>query len=222
MWFDIIKNLKGKAKSKGKTLDTSDFKIDIEDNDCNKQLQEWARKLKNYSLLLQERYYDNELMVKHFEVGEDSNYNWAKEFTLYQKPTSQKYLYSRKPYLEEGTYFTYEPVPENIACKAIDMLKKSTTGDRGYDLHGATETAKIGKYEIRVFNYHEYQHNMTGITITIPKEEKLFVNIAWFNGEDINSGEDTFDKDFPIESGKTVFDISGYYEARKFGYSWWK
>jgi hypothetical protein len=42
MWWDILKNAKLSAKGKGKTLDTSDFKINIEDDKCNKQLKEWG------------------------------------------------------------------------------------------------------------------------------------------------------------------------------------
>ena len=44
MWFNIIKNLKGKSKAKGSTLDTSRIKIDTDDNDCKKKLKSyWER-----------------------------------------------------------------------------------------------------------------------------------------------------------------------------------
>lgn len=43
MWWDILKNLKGKAKGKGSTLDASKIKVNIkpeEDNPCKKRLKE--------------------------------------------------------------------------------------------------------------------------------------------------------------------------------------
>jgi hypothetical protein len=217
MWFDIIKNLKGKAKSKGKTLDTSDFKIDIEDNDCNKQLQEWARKLKNYTLLLKERYYDNELMVKHFKVDTNKKDDNMKYFEIHQKQSSQEPpIYPNEPYLYEATHFIYHPVPENVACKAIDMLKKSTTGD-----YRSEDKAEIDGYKIVIENYHEYQDNQTSIRI-IAKDRKKSVRIGWSNGENLDSGSNSFKEDFPRGIGKSVFHVSGFYEAREFGYSWWK
>ena len=43
-WFDILKNLKGKGKAKGKTgtLDTSRIKIDTDDN-CKEELFNWLK-----------------------------------------------------------------------------------------------------------------------------------------------------------------------------------
>ena len=144
MWWDILKNAKLSAKGKGKTIDTSDFKIDIEDNDCNKQLKEWARKIKNYSLLLKERYYDSELMVKHFKVKEEYTEDNRKFFEIHQKQSSQKPpIFSNNPYLYEHTFFRYKPVPENVACKVIDMLKKSTTG-----YYDNIDKAEIDGYKI--------------------------------------------------------------------------
>tara|TARA_R100000734_G_C3313572_1_gene104898 strand:- start:1290 stop:1940 length:651 start_codon:yes stop_codon:yes gene_type:complete len=216
MWWDILKNAKLSAKGKGKTLDTSDFKIDIEDNDCNKQLQEWARKLKNYTLLLKERYYDNELMVKHFKVDENKRDDNVNSFEIHQKQSSQAPpIYPTEYYLYEKTHFRYEPVPENVACKAIDMLKKSTTGDYGSD-----DKAEIDGYKIVIENYHEYQSNSAGIIIMY--EDKRLVAIGWSNGENLTSGSNSFEEDFPRGRGKSAFNVSGFYEAREFGYSWWE
>ena len=39
-WFDILKNLKGKGKSKGSTLDTDRIKINIQDDECKKKILE--------------------------------------------------------------------------------------------------------------------------------------------------------------------------------------
>ena len=38
-WFDILKNLKGKAKGKGSTLDASKIKVNIQDDECKEKLK---------------------------------------------------------------------------------------------------------------------------------------------------------------------------------------
>ena len=55
MWFDIIKNLKRKAKGKGSTLDTSKIKVNVkqleeeEDGPCKKRLRELILKAATYT-----------------------------------------------------------------------------------------------------------------------------------------------------------------------------
>ena len=39
-WFDILKNLKGKARGKGSTLDASKIKVNIKDDECKKKIRE--------------------------------------------------------------------------------------------------------------------------------------------------------------------------------------
>ena len=215
-WWNIVKNLKGKGKAKGSTLDASKIKINIQDGDCNKQLQAWARKLKNYSLLLKERYNGNELLKKHFVVfnlGEQNDRR--KKFTILQKRTSKEYGWNSNAYLYEETDYKYEPVPENVACKAIDMLKKSTTGD--YD---SEDREEIDGYSIVIYNYHEYQSNTASLTIL--KDKMELVVIGWSNGEDLSIGSDSYNEDFDRETPNNVYRVSGYYDARKFGYSWWE
>ena len=174
-WFDILKNLKGKAKGKGSTLDTSRLKVNIQDDNCNKQLQAWARKLKNYSLLLRERYNGNELLKKHFAVFKEEQNDRAKNFTILQKPTSKDFDSGSHAYLYEETYYKYEPVPENVACKAIDMLKKSTTGD-----YGSEDKEEIDGYSIVIDSFYEFQSNTTSLVIS--KDKMQLVVIGWSNG----------------------------------------
>ncbi len=40
MWWDILKNAKLSAKGKGKTLDTSRLKVNIQDDECKKKVRE--------------------------------------------------------------------------------------------------------------------------------------------------------------------------------------
>lgn len=214
-WWNIVKKLKGKGKAKGSTLDASKIKINIQDGDCNKQLQAWARKLKNYSLLLKERYNSNELLKKHFVVSREKQNDRRKKFTILQKRTSKDYGWDSHAYLYEETQHKYEPVPENVACKAIDMLKKSTTGD--YD---SEDREEIDGYSIVIYNYHEYQANTT--LLTIVKDKMELVVIGWSNGEDLSTGTDSYNEDFERGTPNNVYRVSGYYEARNFGYSWWE
>ncbi|MDA8843763.1 hypothetical protein N9O19_05595 [Euryarchaeota archaeon] len=214
-WFDILKNLKGKAKGKGSTLDTSRLKVNIQDDNCNKQLQAWARKLKNYSLLLRERYNGNELLKKHFAVFKEEQNDRAKNFTIRQKPTSKDFDSGSHAYLYEETYYKYEPVPENVACKAIDMLKKSTTGD-----YGSEDKEEIDGYSIVIDSFYEYQSNTTSLVIS--KDKMQLVVIGWSNGEDLSIGNDSYYEDFERGTPNNVYQVSGFYDARKFGYSWWE
>jgi len=214
-WFDILKNLKGKAKGKGSTLDTSRLKVNIQDDNCNKQLQAWARKLKNYSLLLRERYNGNELLKKHFAVFKEEQNDRAKNFTIRQKPTSKDFDSGSHAYLYEETYYKYEPVPENVACKAIDMLKKSTTGD-----YGSEDKEEIDGYSIVIDSFYEFQSNTTSLVIS--KDKMQLVVIGWSNGEDLSAGTDSYYEDFERGTPNNVYQVSGFYDARKFGYSWWE
>ena len=214
-WFDILKNLKGKAKGKGSTLDTSRLKVNIQDDNCNKQLQAWARKLKNYSLLLRERYNGNELLKKHFAVFKEEQNDRAKNFTILQKPTSKDFDSGSHAYLYEETYYKYEPVPENVACKAIDMLKKSTTGD-----YGSEDKEEIDGYSIVIDSFYEFQSNTTSLVIS--KDKMQLVVIGWSNGENLSAGTDSYYEDFERGTPNNVYQVSGFYDARKFGYSWWE
>lgn len=213
-WFDILKNLKGKAKGKGSTLDTSRLKVNIQDDNCNKQLQAWARKLKNYSLLLKERYNGNELLKKHFTVFDDMTHALATRFEIVQKPTSKEYDTSHA-YIYEETYYKYEPVPEKVACKAIDMLNKSTTGD-----YHSEDTEEIDGYRIVIYNYYEYQANTA--LLAIFKDKMELVSIGWSNGEELGQGTDSYWEDFERGTPNNAYRVSGFYDAREFGYSWWK
>jgi len=214
-WFDILKNLKGKAKGKGSTLDTSRLKVNIQDDNCNKQLQAWARKLKNYSLLLRERYNGNELLKKHFAVFKEEQNDRAKNFTILQKPTSKDFDSGSHAYLYEETYYKYEPVPENVACKAIDMLKKSTTGD-----YGSEDKEEIDGYSIVIDSFYEFQSNTTSLVIS--KDKMQLVVIGWSNGEDLSEGTYSYYEAFERGTPNNVYQVSGFYDARKFGYSWWE
>jgi len=223
-WWDILKNAKlsGKAKGKGTSFDASKININIDEDDkCNKKLQEWANKLKNYTLLMEMRFKRMKLLQKHFEIVEDTSSS-LKGVELKQKKTSQKYIYEGIMVgLHESVRFLYNPVPEEVACKAIDMLKKSTTID-DYDVDNSSIDAKGLPYLISVVNRQTYASNLCGLSISV--QGKILVSLSWSNGKNLVTGTNEFNRDLKSDSdkNKNVYHLSGYYEAGKFGYSWWK
>jgi len=132
MWWDILKNAKLSARGKGKTLDTSRLKVNVQDNECNKQLQEWANKLKNYNLLLKKRYNDNQYLKTHFTIISDDIDDTSKDFEIDYNPKSVSPITGGSIF--EYVSYLYNPVPENVACKAIDMLTKSKNSQYSFSV----------------------------------------------------------------------------------------
>ena len=216
MWWDILKNAKLSAKGKGKTLDTSRLKVNVQNNECNKQLKAWADKIKGMPLILKQRYNENKLMQKHFDVNDDEKITEANTTDTPLTVFSLRLKEKRNNYLYEMSYYHYTPVPEKVACKAIDMLKNSTS--TGYD---GGKNVYIDGYQIFVSNLFEYQDN--NVFVVVVKDNLTLIRIGWSNGEDVN-GNDEFYKDFPRGEGtnKDIFSVSGYYDAHKIVYGWWK
>lgn len=217
-WFDILKNLKGKAKGKGSTLDTDRIKINIQDDNCNKQLKAWAYKIKDMPLILKQRYNENKLMQKHFFVTQDLKKTdvFATMFRLQLKDRGFP-LPARMSddYLYEQSYYHYVPVPEKVACKAIDMLKKSVTGD-----YGSEDKETIDGYEIIISNLGEWQDNE--VVLEIDKNGLTYVMLGFSNGEDVVAPNEEFKRDFPKGTTRDIHDASGYYDAQKIMHGWWK
>ena len=145
-----------------------------------------------------------------------------KRVELKQKKTSQKYIYDGLMVgLDESVRFLYNPVPEEVACKAIDMLKKSKTID-DYDVDNSLIDAKGLPYLISVVNRHTYASNRCGLSISV--QGKTLVSLSWSNGENLGTGTDEFNRDLKslTDINKNVYYVSGYYESRDFGYNWWK
>ena len=218
MWFDILKNLKGKGKSKGSTLDASRIKINIQEDECNKQLKAWADKIKGMPLILKQRYNENKLIQKHFFVTKDlkETDSPATKFRLQLKdrgfPLPNSYKYG---YLYEQSYYHYAPVPEKVACKAIDMLKKSETGD-----YGSEDEETIDGYNIIISNLGEWQDNE--VVVDIKKDGLTYIHIGWSNGEDVDAPNEDFKKDFPRGTNRGIFNASGFYDAQNIMHGWWK
>ncbi len=152
MWWDILKNAKLSAKGKGKTLDTSDFKINIEDDKCNKQLKEWADKIEQMSKspILSEAYTYNKWFRKNFipyrqGTTKENGYLNLKYETRNKIGYQPREMFEYPEHeIEESYAWEYSPIPEKVACKAIDMLKAKGKGSKN--------TEVFNGYTISVFN----------------------------------------------------------------------
>lgn len=221
MWWEVLKNAKisGKTKGKGTTLSSDRIKIERPKTDCNMKLQEWANKLKNYDLLMKKRFEKNKLLQKHFDIVKDKTRPQFKKFILKQKGEyANNSPNTRNYHLHENTYFYYNPVPEEVACKAIDMLEKLSNWDGEQ-----TESLEIDgiMYSWLIRMKHDYQDNRAELTILVDGVIKVL--LGWHNGEDTSYGTDEYIRDLKgNQEDNNVYHLSGYYEGTKFGRSWWK
>jgi len=215
LWWDILKNLKGKAKGKGSTLDASKIKVNVQDDECNKQLKAWANKIRNMPLILKQRYNENKLIQKHFFVTQDLKKTDVVA-TMFRLQLKDRATSNRRSdgYLYEQSYYHYAPVPEKVACKAIDMLKNSATGE-----YNSEDIKTIDGYRITVSNVFEYQDNE--VVLEIDKNDLTYVHLGWSNGENVDAPNEEFKKDFP-KPYRGIFTVSGFYEAHEIIYDWWE
>lgn len=153
-WFDILKKLTGKGKAKGSTLDTDRIKINIQDDNCNKKLQEaqvfcaaYAKKIEqvikktikeineNNPPTNAESHSDGRKGTSELRILKEVE----EEITTYRMPTS----------INRGTlavfiYHKYEPINEEAACKVIEMFNSEKAKENNfyeYDSEPRLETS---------------------------------------------------------------------------------
>lgn len=86
------------------------------------------------------------------------------------------------PAIFEYVRVKYEPVPEEVAAKALEFLKTTKSTHRGFMESGDPRPeAKIGEYEIRRDYAHDYENNVNNLRIY--KGDELVVALDWGNGE---------------------------------------
>lgn len=146
-WQDILKNVITQSRVK----EIEDIDIDIEDDDCNRKLQKLANKLKNTKLLLEQTWdkgWDEDKYLQHPEV-QDRAIPFDRDAVLDEERNKEPdfkgfFIKDKKSditILSERLFYTYNPVPEEVACKALEMLKLERTdkyemevGGRMYDI----------------------------------------------------------------------------------------
>ena len=183
--------------------------------DCNKKLEEMANKLSSYKLLLKERW----------EAGWPA---FQESYEILSPDESDVFVltlkdeYSRSSWenwdLNETKNSLFNPIPEEIACKALDILKNH---EETVSEYGTEKTYKFKDWNIKRDLNLDYQRNINSLKIIDP-QGNIQVHLSWGNGEDTRlirkpGTTDTVD----TTSGEyNIYRISGYYDARKFGFSW--
>lgn len=212
-WVDILKNV----ITQGRVKEIEDIDIDIDEDDCNRKLQQMANKLKNYNLLLKQRWEAG--WPKHQEYYEISRDEKDAEFSMFEIKVKREHRgYSTDSYMFESTISIYNPIPEEVACKALELLETAPRTNLEY---GSAQSTTFNGFElIRNFNF-DYQYNVNRLLVIDPQGVEK-IKLGWINGEDTAFVH-------PYGSRRSVnlatgtnnlYVISGYYDAREFGFSW--
>jgi len=150
-WKDILKNV----ITQGRVKEIEDINIDIEDDDCNRELQQLANKLKNIKLLLEQtwdRGWDEDLYRLHPEVNDTDVVDADRDAVLnaerHKDPDSHRFFINDKEsniaIVSERLFYSYNPVPEEVACKALEMLKLERTDK--YEMEVGGRVYEIASY----------------------------------------------------------------------------
>lgn len=212
-WKNILKNV----ITQGRVKEIEDIDIDIEDDECNRKLQKMANKLKNYNLLLEERWKAGwPQYQEYFEIDRDEK---DAEFSMFEiKVKGEHRIYSTDSYMFESTTSIYNPIPEEVACKALELLETAPRTNLEY---GFTQSTIFNGFElIRHFNF-DYQYNVNRLLVIDPQGVEK-IKLGWINGEDTGfihpyGGSQSLNL---AMGSNNIYVKSGYYDAREFGFSW--
>ena len=116
-WKDILKN----AITQGRVKEIEDIDIDIEDDDCKRELQRLANKLKNYKLVVGEKWKDG-WHGKYVGDEKLKHRNFQGENAKFSKIYFASHL--THTYFGEILNYYYNPnnLPESVACRALEIL----------------------------------------------------------------------------------------------------
>jgi len=216
-WIDILKETVTQSRVK----EIEDIDIDIEDDECNRKLQKMYNKLKNYNLLLRQRWEAGwPRYAEYFDAKRNERDEISSRFTIYEKPKKGE-LDNFFAVFHERTDFIYNPVPEPVACKALEILKSH---QRTYSDGGSIDSHKTHYFEhdgvtwkiVRSFNF-DYQDNHNKLVIMKEEEWPPLIRLEWGNGESFFG---IYDKNNKRIDTSGINKYSGYYDAREFGFSW--
>ena len=214
MWKSQLRNVSAKTIP---TMRTNLKKVPKkpEGNNCNKKLEEMANKLSNYNLLLKERWEAGWPAFQEYYKPLQK----IKEYDLFILTIKDEYNWLVDNWdLHEGKSSLYNSIPEDVACEALRILETHEQTQKEYD------TAKQYEFEgwriSRDFNF-DYQRNINSLLIQDPQGD-IKVHLSWSNGEDNGlirkpGSSDTVDTNFGEHN---IYRLSGYYDAREFGFSW--
>jgi len=168
-WFDILKKLTGKTKGKGSTLDTDRIKINIQEDNCNKKLQEaqvfcaaYARKIEQVIKKTVKEINENNPPTN--AKGHTDGFKGTAPLTLFDKYVDiddEITTYRLPTRINRGNlsiyvYHKYEPIDEEAACKLIEMFNSEKAKENNfyeYDIDPRLETSnQKGRYSLG-YNY---------------------------------------------------------------------
>tara|TARA_B100000963_G_scaffold135474_2_gene117827 strand:- start:2467 stop:3126 length:660 start_codon:yes stop_codon:yes gene_type:complete len=167
-WKDILKNV----ITQGRVKEIEDIDIDIEDDDCKRELQRLANKLKNYKPVVE----------KTWKEGWHENYSKYGELIIEVEPIADgdgKSFVIRNnrdysfPIVEFLIYHFYEPdnIPESVACKALEMLKEEKSDNENIEINGTyyriERTFNKTKDTNEIFSINGLQVYKNGKTVLI-------------------------------------------------------
>ena len=212
-WRDVLKNV----ITQGRVKEIEDIDINIEDDNCNRKLQQMANKLKNYNLLLKQRWEAGwPQYQEYFEIDRDKKNANGSLFEIKVKGEHRKF--SHDSYIFESVTFRYNPIPEEVACKVLEILEDTPQTNLEF---GSEITYSFNGFEIsRDFNF-DYQYNANKLVVKDP-QGVVKIRLSWINGEDTGliypyGGSESVNL---ARGSNNIYVKSGYYDAREFGFSW--
>ena len=226
-WEDILKvqviSSKQKVKMGNIAIPTED------DTDCNRKLKEFADKLRNYNILLKERWeagwpnkeiqelFGGEIKVNHPDMN-----SWR---LVDLKRHHDQYSYE---VMSEQTYFTYQQIPENVACKVLEILESEPPS---FDDEAETKKITITADSINAFADGDwaimreyivgYPANINVVSVYNPASSRV-IQLGWGNWENMTTIKHNGEFVVVGTGSGNIYNVSGYYEARKFGNNWHK
>jgi len=130
-WQDILKNVITQSKVK----EIEDIDIDIDDDDCKRELQRLANKLKNYKLVVGEKWKDgwhgkyvgDEKLKHNTSQGENGKF--------FKINFHSHFIHN---YFGEILNYYYNPndLPESVACRALEILKEEKSHEESINING--------------------------------------------------------------------------------------
>ena len=121
-WREII-------KAKGKLTSTPKLDLDIrptpkrpKNNSCNKKLEEYSKMLSERPSLFEGL---DILSFKEYELSESKVGSYGATFRV----TKNNYNFTNESPILEKIAYKYEPIPEEVACKALSYFENSDITD---------------------------------------------------------------------------------------------
>jgi len=214
-WQDILKE----TITQGRVKEIEDIDIDIEDDDCKRELKRLADKLKNYKPVVEKRWktgwhkkYENKGYAKDSMLRMDSKPKKA------QKDFHLKIYYgdSVSFFADFFISYIYEPddIPESVACRALEILKEEKDDKEIIEID---ETDYIIERNFAKDFSVEKRIMTNGLTVYKNGELVLLLGASCLANNTVISSSSRFPADIPL---REVVKESGISADLKFADRW--